>query len=363
MSEKPRLDRLRALAEANLKLQQFGQKDDDEVHDGATACTHVICQFLSLAWNGTIPKLNEVNRMAGMPRNARNAKGDARGMFPSEFDTFLKAARIPMQRRRNLKFADLLKASNDGPVFYAMRYGSAPKRTKQHPNGTTQTGPNVPDTRHAVVMLGFLDIAGANGGPPRREVYRKDPNHGSLPNRPERPPYDTLSDRQARIEYEDYKDKLGQTLSAALPTRALPVIGQFALPSAPAAPPLVVTALRPFNGMATVRGDGHFAVQIADREFIALADGTPKAVVALGRLSPRLPGPAGDRTNVVVVGAEAAILLRADIVLKDENGAEVPAPPTEAEELVPIGPVIPIPDGDPPGDGDDVVSNGAFPVD
>ncbi|HET9456087.1 MAG TPA: hypothetical protein VFO78_02005, partial [Candidatus Limnocylindrales bacterium] len=74
MSEKPRLDRLRALAEANLKLQQFGQSNDDEVHDGRTACTHVVCQFLSLAWNGTIPTLNEVNRMAGMPKNARSAE-------------------------------------------------------------------------------------------------------------------------------------------------------------------------------------------------------------------------------------------------------------------------------------------------
>lgn len=179
MSSKPRLDRVRALAEANLQLQQFGQGNDDEVHLGATACTHAVCQFLSLVWNGTIPTLNRVNRLAGMKANATNEHGKPRGMFQSEFKQFLKNADIPMELRFGLPFGALLKAADDGPVFYAMRYGSAPKKTKAHPNGTTQTGPKVPDTRHAVLMLGHLKVAGPNGGPSVVEVYRKDPNHGS----------------------------------------------------------------------------------------------------------------------------------------------------------------------------------------
>jgi hypothetical protein len=361
MSEKPRLDRLRALAQANLMLQQFGQSADNEVHDGKTACTHVVCQYLSLAWNGTIPTLNEVNRMAGMPKNASNAQKKPRGMLPGEFKQFLKAARIPMELRFGLPFSSLLKASDDAPVFYAMRYGSAPKRTKKHPNGTTQTGRGVPAIRHAVVMLGHLTLRNPDGTG-RIEVYRKEPNHGSG-NRPERPPYDTLSDRQARVEYEAYKALLGQPLYAALPTRALPVIGTFALPTLPPPPPLVVTKLEAFSGIATIKGDGHFAVQIADREFIALAKGTRKRVVALGRLAPRLPGPPGDRTNVVLVGDEAAILLRSDIILETDGGTVIDPPPTEADEQALPTEEIPIPDGDPPPGVEDPLANGTFKPD
>lgn len=353
MSSKPRLDRLRALAEANLQVQQFGQKEDNEVHEGKTACTHAICQFLSLAWNGTLPTLNQVNRMAGMPKNAVDeVTGKPRGMRPNELAAFLKAARIPMDIRRGLAFKDVLKAADSGPVFYGMRYGSAPKKTSSHPHGTTQSG--IPDTRHAVVMLGHLSVGGSV------EVYRKEPNHGS-PNRPERPPYDTISDRQARIEYEEYKSKLGQKLYAALPTRELQVIGTFSLPALPPPPPLVLTNLVAFSGEATVRGDGHFAVQIADRQFIALANGASKRVVAIGKLRPRLPGPPGDRTNVVLVGDEAAILLRADITLRTDSGMVIEPPPTEASELVPIGPEIPIPPGVPTDDAADNIGNDFVP--
>jgi hypothetical protein len=361
MSEKPRLDRLRALAESNPRLQQHGQGEDNEVHDGTTACTHAICQFLSLAWNGDVPTLNEVNRMAGMDPNARGDDNKPRGMRPGELETFLNKAKIPMALRHGLTFADLLKASDDGPVFYAMRYGSAPKRTKMHPNGTTQTGKRVPDTRHAVVMLGHLTFPGAGGGPTRTEVYRKDPNHGSK-NRPELPPYDTISDRQARIEYEDYKKKLKLMLSAALPTRPMPVIGAFKLPPVQP-PPLVVVDLEPFSGTATVKGDGHSAVQIADRQFISLLNGATKRVIALGRLQPRLPGPAGNRRHVAIVGEEAAILLRADITLTTDGGIEIPAPVGEDEELVPIGAEIAVPAGDVPSDLDNTISNAEFPLD
>ena len=363
MSSKPRLDRVRALAEANLRLQQFGQSNDDEVHDGRTACTHTVCQFLSLVWNGRIPTLNEVNRRAGMPPNARNKKGEERGMRPEEFERYLDAEKIPMEVRFGLPYSKLMDASDDAPVFYGMRYGSAPKASKNHPNGATQTSPKkVADVRHAVVMLGFLQIKG--GGSSRIEIYRKEPNHGSPP-RPEHPPYDTISDRQGRIEYEAFKTKLKMDLYAALPTRPLPVIGQFATPVV-AVTPLTVIDLKPFSGTATIRGDNHFAVQIADRQFVALADGVQKRVFATGRLSPRLPGPAGDREHVVVVGDEAAILLRTDIVLTDDAGVEVPFVPedVDVDREPPKGPPIELPAGIPRDDkGDpDRFSNEAFPA-
>ena len=362
MSDKPILDRLRLLAETNPRLQQFGQSNDDLVHNGSTACTHTVCQFLSLAWNGTLPSLNEVNRLAGMPNNALDAKGRPRGMRPNELKTYLKNAKIPMKIVRGFPFNSLLDASLNGPVFYGMRYGSAPSRTKAHPNGTTQKGGKpVLDMRHAVVMLGFLRFPASGGQPARTEVYRKEPNHGSQV-RPERPAYDTISDRQARIEYEAYRDRLGERLYAAVPTRTMQVIGKLAAPVPAQPPPLVLTGLEAFSGVATINGPGHFAVQLADREFIALPDGAQKRVVALGRLAPRLPGPAGDRTSVVLVGDEAAILLRADITLTTDGGVVVPPPATEADEDPPPAPPIVVPDGDPEPDDDDAAS-GPFPPD
>ena len=358
MSSKPIVDRLRALAESKPNLQQFGQRDCDDVHDGRTACTHTVCQFLAFAWKGYIPTINDVNDLARMPRNPMVGDRE-RGMRPEEFQTFLKNAKIPMKIVRGKPFTEILAASNHGPVFYGMRYGSAPRRTKSQPNGATQSG--IPETPHAVVMLGFLDLPAGGGLPARREVYRKEPNHGSA-SRPEKPPYDTISDRQARVEYEDYR-KFRVSLYAAVPTQDLPVIGNFAA-KAPIPPQaLVVTDLRAFSGTATVTGNNHFAVQIADREFFGVPDGLVKRVVALGRLEPRLPGPSGDRTNVAIVGDEAAILLRADIVLRDDNGNEVPAPGTDPSEIVPDGPELPVADGDAPTPDDELGSNGSIPND
>jgi hypothetical protein len=327
MSDKPLLDRVLALAEANPQLQQFGQppNEDDEVWHGKTACTHTVCQMLNLVWNGEKLSLNQVNRMAGMPKNATSEKGKPRGMRPPEFRRFLQAAGIPMVLRFGLPFGELLKASNRAPVFYAMRYGSAPRKSADRPNGSSQRGgKEIDDIRHAVLMLGFLEIPGRNGGPSRIEVFRKEPNHGS-PNRRERPPYDTLSDREARIEYEDYHKLLRNPLYAALPTRALPLAGA-SLAEADM-PGLTVTDLQPFTGFATVVDGTRSAVQIADRQFIRLPAGTEKRVFATGKLVPRLKGPPGDRTNVVLIGDEAAILLRMDVVLKTEDGSVVPPPP------------------------------------
>jgi hypothetical protein len=364
MSSKPILDRLRHLAETHPELQQFGQDDDDLVHNGKTACTHTICQFLSLAWNGTIPTLNEVNKLAGMPANAINeVTRKPRGMRPSELETFLAKTKIPMKVVRGLAFAKMFAAADNGPVMYGMRYGSAPVKTKTHPNGATQKG--VPNIRHAVVLLGSLSSPAAGGGPKRVDAFRKEPNHGS-PNRPERPPYDTISAHDVHVEYEDYRTKLGEPLYAVIPTKKLQVIGALAplKPSQP--PPLVLVALEPFSGTATVKGDNHSAVQLADQKFIHLPNGTVKRVVALGRLEPRLAGPAGDRTHVALVsdaGSQAAIFLRADITLTTDDGVVVPPPPTEADEDPPASPPIGMPMGGAFDEAGDDVGNDALPPD
>src|SRR5262245_14567017 len=198
MSDKPILDHLRHLAETHRELQQFGQDNDNLVHDGKTACTHTICQFLSLVWNGTIPTLNEVNKLAGMPPNALNERRKPRGMRPTEFQTFLEKTKIPMKIVRGLAFPKMFAAADAGPVMYGMRYGSAPVKTKNHPNGATQKGPDVVDIRHAVVLLGSLSSPAVGGRPARVDAFRKEPNHGS-PNRPERPAYDTITAHDVNV--------------------------------------------------------------------------------------------------------------------------------------------------------------------
>jgi hypothetical protein len=226
MSEKPRLDRAIALARAHRELQQFGQNRDNRVHQGMTACTHTVCQFLAWYWKNEVLSLNQVNDRAGMAANVVNEDGDPRGMRPAELRTFLRNSQIPMVLKFDRPFERILAASDRGPVFYGMRYGSAPRRRGFGPTingfarpikrGATQAGAK--DMRHAVLLLGYLQRRGPDGAVTHTDVFRKDPNHGS-PRRPERPPFDVIFARQARLEYEDYRDKLGNLLYAAIPTR------------------------------------------------------------------------------------------------------------------------------------------------
>jgi hypothetical protein len=227
MSDKPRLDVALKVARANRHLQQFGQGNDDEVHDGKTACTHTMCQFLALLWKDRVLTLNQVNRLAGMPKNARNEDTKKpRGMRPPELATFFDAVDIPMILKFGREFERILANSDRGPVMYGMRYGSAPRREGFEPTengfarprtrGATQRG--VPDIRHAVLLLGYLERRSPQGRLLAINVFRKEPNHGSGV-RPERPPYDQIFGRQARREYEDYRDRLGNSLYAAIPRR------------------------------------------------------------------------------------------------------------------------------------------------
>jgi hypothetical protein len=323
MSNKPRLDRARALAEAHPELQQFGQSNDDDVWNGKTACTHTVCQFLMLVWHGKKLTLNDVNTMAGMPKNATNSFGKPRGMVAPELRAFLKAADIPMVIKYGLPFEKLLSFSDRGPVFYGMRYGSAPRCKRPgvspKPNGfalafdgagTTQKG--IDDIRHAVVMLGYLNHRDAAGTVTRTDVFRKEPNHGS-PARPERPPYDQISAGQAKREYVDYHAVLGNKLYAAVPIRELQVSQE-----ATDMPGLRVVDLKPLGGFAVIRGNDHAAIQLADRERIKLPANDCKQIIAEGRLDPPLDNVPGDRSSVVLVGNEAAVLLKSDIEILPE---------------------------------------------
>lgn len=232
MSSKPRLDKVVRLAKAHPELQQFGQSADDWVWGGATACTHTIMQFLALLWTGHHYTLNQVNALAGMPHNAKSPSGGTRGMNPTEMARFFKNAHIPMVVKFDLTFEQLMSYSNRAPVFYGMRYGSAPEKRGYRYQGAVAQPPfaieggktqlvGFEDGRHAVLLLGYLPVM-AGGKVVRYEAYRKEPNHGS-PARPERPPYDRITTSQAKKEYLDYKNMLGNRLYAAIPTKAIGV--------------------------------------------------------------------------------------------------------------------------------------------
>jgi hypothetical protein len=233
MSSKPRLDKAVRIARANLNLQQFGQSSDDWVWGGATACTHVVCQYLALLWTGKRYTLNQVNSMAGMPHNAKSSSGARRGMNNTELARFFKAAGLPYVIKFGLTFEQLLSYMNRGPVFYGMRYGSAPEWKNYHYSGVTSSPPyameggktqltGFENGRHAVVGLGYLPVKNSAGTVVRYDLYRKEPNHHS-PCRPERPAYDRITTSQGKREYLDYHDRLGNTLYSAIPTRSLTV--------------------------------------------------------------------------------------------------------------------------------------------
>lgn len=229
---KARLTKAIARVTARPGFQQFGQGNDDWVWNGATACTHTIVQTLVYIWFGKTVTLNAVNAAAGMPHNARNKVGQPRGMNNTELERAFKFYGLPYEIVWRMTADQLLQYSNRGPVFYGMRYGSAPtKRGFRYMgvlarapfarlNGRTQlTGFN--NGRHAVLMLGYRTLVDATGKVVAYIAFRKEPNHGSA-SRPEHPPYDQITTTQAKAEYLAYRDVLGNTLYAAIPTRNLP---------------------------------------------------------------------------------------------------------------------------------------------
>lgn len=233
-ARKPRLARAVHVMLEHLNLQQFGQANDSYVWQGATACTHTICQSLYLIWNGRTLTLNEINKLAGMPVLARNAKGQPRGMNSRELQHFFDVTALPYAVRFGLSFDQLLPYANRAPVMYAMRYGTAPEWPNYVYQGHHSRAPfaihggktqlsGAESIRHAVLMLGYRQVLDDRTGKMvAYHVWRKEPNHNS-PSRPEKPPYDVITGKQAKAEYEAYTTVLGNTPYAAVPLRSLPL--------------------------------------------------------------------------------------------------------------------------------------------
>lgn len=236
--EKARLTEAIHVANANPWLQQFGQSNDDAAFNGASACTHTVCQFLALLWLKERLTINEVNMLAGMPyRPSKLVNGFRipRGMNNIEFQTFCDRMKLPYVVRFGLPFETVLTYSNKAPVFYGNRYGSEPRKkgaryngvTAKPPfatlNGATQLTGSLINGRHAVTILGYRSvISDTTGKIAYYRAWRKDPNHGS-PSRPERPPYDLIRTTEAKAEYLDYVKVSSSRVYCALPTRSLPL--------------------------------------------------------------------------------------------------------------------------------------------
>jgi hypothetical protein len=230
----PKVGLSKAIAVAQKhRLVQFGQASDDAAWDGRTACTHVVCQLLALVWKDRLLTINQVNQLAGMPYRAGvrlpNGSTRPRGMNNLEFQRFCDRLGLPYEVRFGLSYETVLRWSNRAPVFYGMRYENAPRQKGYHyqgrvaqppyaiENGATQLGSNV--GRHAVLLLGYRSVLGANGTPVGYRQWRCEPNHGSSA-RPERPPYDIITTQQGKAEYLQYAT-VSPRVYCALPTRSL----------------------------------------------------------------------------------------------------------------------------------------------
>ena len=222
--ETPRDVKVRSFLEHHRGLQQFGQQDDDEVWGGRTACTHTCWQLVTLLWTGKRLTLNQVNRRAGMPRNATGSTGRPRGMRISDQLRFVRAMDLPYIYKAGLSMDRIEELAKRGPIVYGTRYGSQPswkgRRGAEPPYarkyGRTQfTGAD--NIRHAVLLGIVREVTSASGQTIRTEYLRRDPNHGS-PARPERPPYDIINPRQARREYHDIQ-KVDGSLFAFVPRK------------------------------------------------------------------------------------------------------------------------------------------------
>lgn len=220
------------LARRARPSQQFGQANDGAVHNGATACTHTVLQWMAWRVKGKWYTLDQVNAMAGMPRNAKAPNGQPRGMRPAEVQRFITAAGLPYKIVLGWSALQVARASKLGlvgfghmyswwPEWKGFRYGRITADGK--PNGyATPTGKAGRTQlsgftgRHFGMLLGY---ATDPKGPDL--YYAWEPNHGSSV-RPEKPPYDRMSYRQFGRVYDSYQLVGGQARYALVPKDAKP---------------------------------------------------------------------------------------------------------------------------------------------
>lgn len=222
-----------AFLDKHKDVQQFGQASDDAAWDGKTACTHTVWQAIIWMYTGHRYTINQINSMAGMPYKAKASNGAIRGMNNNELQHLIDHLHLPYKIVWGQSWLYLIQKAMLGPVMYGMRYGSAPEWKGYHYNGVTASSPfaiqngktqltGFENGRHAVLLAGRRKRT--YNGVATQVIYRKEPNHGSG-TRPEKPPYDVITSAQGSKEYNDFHDRLGGTLYAAVPTRSFTIHG------------------------------------------------------------------------------------------------------------------------------------------
>ena len=205
---------------------QFGSSGDHCTDNGALGCTHTIWRFIAHAYTGHWYSHDYLSHVSGYPCGGGPTN---RGMRITESQRLCRALNLPYVWRPNLSSSHLLRAAKQGPVLFAIRYGSWPNwknyrgrhRPRPYARPLGKAGRNQFTGfygSHAVALLGHRRIV-RNGHFVRNACYVMEPNHGS-PARPEKPPYDIVTQTQLNRAYQATVRNLRWPMTMAfIPTR------------------------------------------------------------------------------------------------------------------------------------------------
>lgn len=239
MNESQRVAWWQDFCRSHLWLQQFGQSNDSASFDGRTGCGFTVLQALALGWKNKTYTHNQIAAMVGYPTALQMITQT--GLTQSQVRTFINKAQLPYvivpatPNAREWTYSEVMRRANlFGPVAVALRYDDQPEwkgkvylgtKADGKPNGyasplgkagkTQLTG--FENGSHLDLVLGYHVIRNPNGTVNRRVVHVKDPNHGSTI-RPERPPFDDMTETQFKQLYESPR-KIGRRLYAIVPTQ------------------------------------------------------------------------------------------------------------------------------------------------
>lgn len=206
---------------------QFGTADDQCTDNGALGCTHAVWRFIAFVYTGRWYSHDELSRLSGYPCGGGPTN---RGMRPSESQALCRRLGLPLEFRSGLSTGDLLRASRKGPCMIAIRYGDWPAwqgydgrhwpRPYARPLGKAGRNQLGFTGSHAAALLGYQRVVNAQGKFVRNDAYVFEPNHDS-PSRPERVPYDIVTQTQLGVAYHAVVKRLGWSNTLAfVPTRA-----------------------------------------------------------------------------------------------------------------------------------------------
>ena len=205
----------------NRWLFQFGQEQDSLAGDGMWACGHTSVQTIVKIWKDKRVSINEVERLCGTRPDPEND-----GISNLEIVRALRALDLPYKSVSGVSHREILKMSRDlGPVIFLHLYYMYPKWKGYVYNGTRATvTPNGFARPYGEAgrnqLTGFYGnhwaVLGTSVWRDRRknfDAFLHDPNHNSS-SRPERPPYDIVTEGQFKKLYDTKR-------LAIVPTRRL----------------------------------------------------------------------------------------------------------------------------------------------